>query len=287
MSLMEIRGLTHVYSQDTPFEKIAIQDLNLDLYAGETVGLIGHTGSGKSTLIQHLNALLKPTAGTVSLDGTEIFSSRAAMRDARFRVGLVFQYPEYQLFEETVRSDIAFGPKNQKLSPEEIDLRVGRAAEAVGLSEKLFDVSPLELSGGQKRRVAIAGVLAMEPELLILDEPTSGLDPVGREDLLRNLFRWRESRKASILLVTHDMSIAARCDRLLVMEGGRLVMAGTPEEIFARAAELRAMGLDLPEAARIALLLREKGLELPPSVYTPEGLKDAILALREKGGAPC
>ena len=287
MSLMEIRGLTHVYSQGTPFEKIAVQDLDLDLFSGETVGLIGHTGSGKSTLIQHLNALLKPTGGTVLLEDTDIFSSKPAMRDARFRVGLVFQYPEYQLFEETVRADIAFGPKNQKLSPEEVEDRVRRAAAFVGLSESLFDVSPLELSGGQKRRVAIAGVLAMEPELLILDEPTSGLDPAGREDLLQNLFRWREDRGTSILLVTHDMTTAARCDRLLVMEGGHLVMTGEPEDIFARADELQAMGLALPEAARIALLLREKGINIPRSIHTLDRLRDCLLEFWKEGGGLC
>ena len=287
MSLMEIRGLTHVYSRGTPFEKIAVQDLDLDLFFGETVALIGHTGSGKSTLIQHLNALLKPTGGTVLLEGTDIFSSKPAMRDARFRVGLVFQYPEYQLFEETVRADIAFGPKNQKLSPEEIETRVRRAAGFVGLSEDLFDASPLELSGGQKRRVAIAGVLAMEPELLILDEPTSGLDPAGREDLLQNLFRWRDDRGASVLLVTHDMTTAARCDRIVVMESGRIAMTGTPEEVFSRAEELQAMGLALPEAARIALLLRKAGIKLPPSVYTPDQLRDSLLALWKEGGESC
>lgn len=284
---MEIRGLTHIYSQGTPFEKIAVQDLDLDLFSGQTVGLIGHTGSGKSTLIQHLNALLKPTRGTVLLDGTDIFSSKPAMRDARFRVGLVFQYPEYQLFEETVRADIAFGPKNQKLPPEEVSDRVLQAASFVGLPQNLLDVSPLELSGGQKRRVAIAGVLAMDPELLILDEPTSGLDPQGREELLENLFRWRADRGRAILLVTHDMTTAARCDRLLVMDGGRLVMTGTPEDIFARAGELQAMGLALPEAARIALLLRERGIRLPSSVYTLDRLRDCLLDLWKEGGASC
>jgi len=287
MSLMEIRGLTHVYSRGTPFEKTAVQNLDLDLFSGETVALIGHTGSGKSTLIQHLNALLKPTGGTVLLDSNDIFSSKPAMRNARFRVGLVFQYPEYQLFEETVRADIAFGPKNQKLSPDEIEARVRRAAGFVGLSEDLFDASPLELSGGQKRRVAIAGVLAMEPELLILDEPTSGLDPAGREDLLQNLFRWRSDRGGAILLVTHDMTTAARCDRIVVMEGGRIAMSGTPEEVFSRAEELQSMGLALPEAARIALLLREAGIKLPRAVYTLDQLRNSLLERWREGGEPC
>ena len=287
MSLMQLQGLTHIYSRGTPFEKIAIEGLDLSLLSNQLVGLIGRTGSGKSTLIQHMNALLKPSAGTVLLDGADIFASKAAMRAARFRVGLVFQYPEYQLFEETVWADIAFGPKNQKLPPAEIDRRVRDAAAFVGIEPELLDLSPLELSGGQKRRVAIAGVLAMEPELLILDEPTAGLDPIGREMLLQNLFRWREAKKASILLVTHDMTAAALCDRLLVLDGGRLAMSGAPEEIFSRAEELQAMGLDLPQAARIALLLRQKGLDIPPAVFTLGQLRDAVLALREKEAPPC
>ena len=287
MSIMEIRGLTHVYSQGTPFEKTAIDSLDLDIPKGCVTGLIGHTGSGKSTLIQHLNALLKPTSGTVLLEGQDIFSSKTAMRDARFRVGLVFQYPEYQLFEETVRADIAFGPKNQKLTPEEIDRRVRDAAAFVGLDESLFAISPLELSGGQKRRVAIAGVLAMEPELLILDEPSAGLDPAGRADLLKNLLDWRKAKNASILLVTHDMSAAALCDRLIVMEQGRVAMTGAPGDIFTRGEELQAMGLDLPEAAHIAMLLRQKGLKIPRDVYTLDQLERAILSLGRKGGAPC
>jgi len=284
---MEIRGLTHIYSRGTPFEKTAVDALDLDIPKSRVTGLIGHTGSGKSTLIQHLNALLKPTSGTVLLEGADIFSSKASMRAARFRVGLVFQYPEYQLFEETVRKDIAFGPKNQKLSPGEIDRRVRDAAAFVGLSESLFEMSPLELSGGQKRRVAIAGVLAMEPELLILDEPSAGLDPAGRESLLKNLLDWRKAKNASILLVTHDMSTAALCDNLIVMEKGRIAMTGTPEDIFARGEELQAMGLDLPEAAHIAMLLRREGLDIPRNTYTPEALERAILSLWKKGGAPC
>ena len=209
MPLMEIRDLTHVYSGGTPFEKTALDHLSLTLEAGRTIGLIGHTGSGKSTLIQHMHALLKPTGGTVLLQGQDIFASRETMYRTRFRVGLVFQYPEYQLFEETVFRDIAFGPRNQKLEETEIDRRVREAAAFVGLGEDLFDKSPLDLSGGQKRRVAIAGVLAMEPELLILDEPSAGLDPAGRKELLDNLFRWREARNATILLVTHDPAEAA------------------------------------------------------------------------------
>jgi energy-coupling factor transport system ATP-binding protein len=288
MSLMEIRGLRHVYSAGTPFEKVAIDDLDLDLEAQKVVGLIGHTGSGKSTLIQHLNALLKPTSGTVLFQGQDIFASKESMRNIRFRVGLVFQYPEYQLFEETVYADIAFGPKNQKLTGEALDTRVREAAEFVGLDESLFQHSPLELSGGQKRRVAIAGVLAMEPELLILDEPSAGLDPAGREDLLQKLYHWREARGATILLVTHDMSAAALCDELVVMSGGHIVLSGTPNQVFAHAETIQALGLELPEAAQIALLLKKQGIALPDSIYTTDQLRDAILALwREKGGAAC
>ena len=287
MSLIEVRGLTHVYSQGTPFEKTAIDGLDLSIGAGQTVGLIGHTGSGKSTLISHLNALLKPTAGTVLLDGEDIFASKAAIRRARSRVGVVFQYPEHQLFEETVYRDIAYGPKNQKLAEEEIDRRVRQAAAFVGLDEATFDQSPLELSGGQKRRAAIAGVLAMEPELLVLDEPAAGLDPAGRESLLERLFAWREARSAAILLVTHDMSIAARCERIVVMSDGRIVMDGAPQQVFARGEELEAIGLELPSAARIAALLRRRGVAVPADLYTTEQLADAILALWRERGAAC
>jgi energy-coupling factor transport system ATP-binding protein len=283
---MEIRALRHVYSAGTPFEKVAIDDLDLDIESQQVMGLIGHTGSGKSTLIQHLNALLKPTSGTVLFQGQDIFATKQSMRDARFQVGLVFQYPEYQLFEETVYADIAFGPKNQKLSGDELDRRVRQAAAFVGLDESVFDHSPLELSGGQKRRVAIAGVLAMEPELLILDEPSAGLDPAGREELLANLFQWRKARQATILLVTHDMSAAALCDQVVVMNQGRKVLQGTPAQVFAHAQQLQQMGLDLPESAHIALLLRQQGVNVPEGIYTTQQLKQAILALW-KGGAPC
>ncbi|MCD8117601.1 MAG: energy-coupling factor transporter ATPase [Oscillospiraceae bacterium] len=288
MPLMELRGLTHIYSQGTPFEKAAVDHIDLTICQGQTVGLLGHTGSGKSTLIQHMNALLKPTEGAVLLDGQDIYASKEAMRAARFRVGLVFQYPEYQLFEENVFDDIAFGPKNQKLPPEEIDRRVREAAAFVGLGEDTFSQSPLEISGGQKRRAAIAGVLAMEPELLVLDEPTAGLDPAGRADLLERLLAWKKARNATILLVTHDMDIAAGCcERLLVMDGGRIVMDGGPAEIFSQGDRLQAMGLDLPGAARIAMLLRRKGAALPEDIYTTDRLREAILTLRGKEGRPC
>ena len=287
MSLLELRNLTHVYSRGTPFEKTAIDHLDLDIEAGQTLGLIGHTGSGKSTLISHLNALLKPTEGTVLFNGEDIYASKAAMRHARFRVSVVFQYPEYQLFEETVYADIAYGPKNQRLSQQEIDRRVREAAAFVGLSEEQFDRSPLELSGGQKRRAAIAGVLAMEPEVLVLDEPTAGLDPAGREDLLEKLFAWKEASGGTIILVTHDMSIANRCERLVVMESGRIVLDGPPELVFAASEQLRGSGLDLPAAAHIAGLLRRAGVALPAAIYTVDQLADAILSLRGKGGRPC
>ena len=292
MKSIELRGLTHVYSRGTPFEKTAVDHLDLTIPAGGTVGLIGHTGSGKSTLISHLNALLKPTEGTVLLDGEDIFASKAAIRAARSRVGVVFQYPEYQLFEETVFADIAYGPKNQKLSAQEVDRRVREAAAFVGLDEGYFEKSPLELSGGQKRRAAIAGVLAMEPELLVLDEPTAGLDPAGREDLLAKLFAWKRARSATVLLVTHDMSIAGRCDRLVVMDQGRIALDGAPADIFAQSEKLLSIGLDLPPAARMAKLLRDRGVPIPGDVYTEDRLYETVLALWKQrgekgGGAVC
>ena len=287
MSIIEVRDLTHVYSRGTPFEKIALDHIDLSVRAGETLGLIGRTGSGKSTLIQHFNALLKPTEGSVFLDGADIFASKSASHDARFRVGLVFQYPEYQLFEETVSADIAFGPKNMKLSAQEVSERVAEAARFCGVPEDVFGKSPLELSGGQKRRVAIAGVLAMRPEVLVLDEPSAGLDPAGRESILQNIVNWRNSTAATVILVTHDMSAAATfCSRLVVLNGGHIAMNGTPKEVFSRSQELAAMGLGLPGAAQIALRLRQMGVPVPESVYTTSQLRDAVLALRE-GGAAC
>ncbi len=285
MPRIEIQGLTHRYSKGSPFENVAIDHIDLSIEPGETVGLIGHTGSGKSTLIQHLNALLKPSEGRVLLDGQDIFASKASMKEARRQVGLVFQYPEYQLFEETVYADIAFGPKNLKLSPAEIDERVREAAHFVGLEESVFTQSPLELSGGQKRRAAIAGVLAMRPEILLLDEPSAGLDPAGRESILQKLLDWKKATGATLLLVTHDMAAAAElCPRLVVLHKGRIALDGAPEEVFAHGEELRAMGLALPVCAQIAQKLRTEGLPIPEGIYTRAELKAAILALQ--GGAP-
>jgi len=280
--ILEVKDLTHIYSAGTPFEHKALDQVSFTLERGEFVGIIGHTGSGKSTLIQHLNGLLKPSSGEILLDGKNIWSDKALTRQARFRVGLVFQYPEYQLFEETVYKDIAFGPRNMGLDEKEVDRRVREAADFVGITEAQLSVSPFDLSGGQKRRVAIAGVIAMEPEVLILDEPTAGLDPVGREDILANIQRYRRAKKATIIMVSHSMSDVARLtDRLIVMNGSHLAMDGTPGQVFTHAQELLDMGLDIPEVTRLFLMLQHKGMPVKP-VYT---LDQAIASLRSlKGG---
>lgn len=283
--ILQAKALRHVYSAGTPFSKLAIEDVSLEVAAGECIALIGHTGSGKSTFIQHLNGLLRPTSGTVCFAGEDIARSREATRDVRFQVGLVFQYPEYQLFEETVYRDIAFGPKNMKLSAEEIDVRVREAAAFAGVPESLLDKSPLELSGGQKRRIAIAGVIAMRPSVLILDEPTAGLDPAGCRDILGNIVRYRAGTGSAVLLVTHNMDDAARmADRLVVFSEGHIVLDGTPEEVFSHTQELLRIGLDVPQAARLAEALRARGVPLPASVYTAEQLCDALLAVRRGAG---
>ena len=280
--ILKVEDLEYIYSAGTPFEHKALDKVSFSVERGEFIGIIGHTGSGKSTLMQQLNGLLKPTSGKVILDGKDIWTDKATTRQARFRVGLVFQYPEYQLFEETVYKDIAFGPKNMGLSSEEVDRRVREAAGFVGLTEEQLNVSPFDLSGGQKRRVAIAGVIAMEPEVLILDEPTAGLDPVGREDILSNIQAYRKAKNATIMMVSHSMSDVARLtDRLLVMNGSRLAMDGTPEQVFAHAQELLEMGLDIPPVTRVFLRLRELGLEVEP-VFTLEQAAAALACL--KGG---
>ena len=281
--ILEIKNLNHIYSAGTPFEHIALKDVSFSVERGEFIGVIGHTGSGKSTLMQHLNGLLKPTSGQVILDGKDIWSDKKLTRQSRFRVGLVFQYPEYQLFEETVYKDIAFGPKNMGLSAEEIDRRVREAAGFVGLTEQQLAVSPFDLSGGQKRRVAIAGVIAMEPEVLILDEPTAGLDPEGREGILRNIDDYRKAKNATIMMVSHSMSDVARmADRLLVMYDAHLAMDGTPREVFTHAQELVDMGLDIPEVTRVFLKLQQLGLSVN-QVYT---IDQAVAELKRlKGGS--
>ena len=282
--ILQIQNLSHLYSAGTPFEHKALDDVSFGVERGEFIGLIGHTGSGKSTLMQHMNGLLKPTSGKVLLDGVDIWTDKKTTRQARFRVGLVFQYPEYQLFEETVYKDIAFGPKNMGLKEEEVDRRVREAAGFVGLTEKQLNVSPFDLSGGQKRRVAIAGVIAMEPEVLILDEPTAGLDPVGREGILENIQAYRRAKNATIMMVSHSMSDVARLtDRLLVMNGSKLAMDGTPDEVFRHAQELVDMGLDIPEVTRVFLRLKEMGLPVEP-VYSIEQAVTALKKLKEGHG---
>lgn len=286
-TVIRTEHLTHVYSRGTPFEKVAISDVNVEIHAGELVAVIGHTGSGKSTFMQHLNGLLRPSSGAVYVDGEDIFATKEATRDVRFKVGLVFQYPEYQLFEETVYKDISFGPRNMKLGEGEIDERVREAARLTGVGEELFERSPLELSGGQKRRVAIAGVMAMRPRVLILDEPMAGLDPAGCAGIMQNITDYRRETGSTVLLVTHDMDDAAKiADRLIVFHEGAVAMDGTPDEVFSRQRELVEMGLDVPQSAAIADALRARGVALPASIYTLDQLRAALLALA-KGVAGC
>lgn len=282
--ILQIEHLTHTYSAGTPFQRSAVDDMNLSMMDGEFLGIIGHTGSGKSTLIQHLNGLLKPTSGRILLQGRDIWADPKKIRDVRFQVGLVFQYPEYQLFEETVYKDIAFGPKNMGLDEEDIDRRVRDAAAFVGLTEAMLDKSPFELSGGQKRRVAIAGVIAMEPKVLVLDEPTAGLDPRGRDDILARIQDYHRAKNASVVLVSHSMEeIARNVDRIVVLSDSHVFMEGTPRQVFARADELEQVGLDIPQVTKVALALRRRGLPVDTAVYTVEALRDALL--RKEGGA--
>ena len=282
--ILEVKNLTYIYSAGTPFEHKALDDISFSVERGEFIGIIGPTGSGKSTLMQQLNGLLKPTSGTVLLDGQDIWSDKKLTRQARFRVGLVFQYPEYQLFEETVYKDIAFGPKNMGLSAEEVDRRVREAAGFVGLTEQQLEVSPFDLSGGQKRRVAIAGVIAMEPEVLILDEPTAGLDPVGRSEILGNIQSYRKAKNATIMMVSHSMEDVARLtDRLLVMNGSKLAMDAPPAQVFTHAEELTQMGLNIPQVTQVFLELKKLGLDVK-NVYT---IDQAAAEIRRLKGGDC
>ena len=280
--ILQVQNLQHIYSAGTPFEHTGLDNVSFSVEKGEFIGIIGHTGSGKSTLIQHLNGLLKPTSGQILFDGRDIWSDKTYTRQCRYRAGLVFQYPEYQLFEETVYKDIAFGPKNMGLSKAEIDRRVREAAGFVGISPEQLEASPFDLSGGQKRRVAIAGVIAMEPEVLILDEPTAGLDPESRAEILQNIDDYRKSKNATVFMVSHSMTDVARLtNRLLVMNNSHLVMDGTPAEVFSHSEELLEMGLDIPQITRVFIGLRQKGLDLP-LVYTVEQAVEQLKKL--KGG---
>lgn len=280
--ILQVQQLCHVYSAGTPFEHTALEKIDLCLNRGEFIGVIGHTGSGKSTLIQHFNGLLKPTSGRVLLDGKDIWSDAKTTRQARFRVGMVFQYPEYQLFEETVYKDIAFGPRNMGLDDAEVRRRVLEAAGFVGIPADQLEKSPFALSGGQKRRVAIAGVIAMEPEVLVLDEPTAGLDPVGRAEILENIQNYRKAKNAAVIMVCHSMSeVAGMADRLLVMDHSHLVMDGSPAQVFSEAETLVRLGLDIPAVTRVFLRLRELGADVEP-VYT---IQQAVQALTKRRGA--
>lgn len=284
MAILKTEHLTYSYATGTPFEVTAIEDINIEVEAGELVAVIGHTGSGKSTLIQHFNGLLKPQEGKVYVDGQDIWESKKTLRASRFAVGLCFQYPEYQLFEETVYKDIAFGPKNMKLSEEEIDRRVREAARFIGVTDSMLEKSPFDLSGGEKRRVAIAGVMAMEPKILILDEPTAGLDPRGRDIILDLIRNYREETGRTVMIVSHSMDdVAEIASKVLVINDKRAVMYGTVEEIYQRADELIAMGLDVPQITKVFLGLAEKGLPVRTDIFTVEQARAELRDLREKG----
>lgn len=283
---IKIENLTHIYMPNTPFETIALDNINLELEEGKFYALIGHTGSGKSTLIQHLNGLLKPTSGKIFIDGIDITDKKTVMSEIRKRVGLVFQYPEYQLFEETIEKDIAFGPTNLGLSPEEVSKKVKRAMKIVGLDyEKYKDLSPFEISGGQKRRVAIAGVVAMEPKVLILDEPIAGLDPRGRDDILNQLRKLHEEYKLTVILVTHSMEdVADIAEEVIVMSDAKVIMKGTPREVFTKVDMLESVGLGAPQITYLMKKLKEKGFSVREDIFTVKEAKAEILRYLGKGG---
>ena len=277
---IKINHLTHIYNEGTTFEKVALNDVNIEIKTGEFIGLIGHTGSGKSTLIQHLNGIIYPTHGEILLDDENIHKDKAKLKEVRRRIGLAFQYPEYQLFEMTVYKDVAFGPTNLGWSKEKIHESVIAALDIVGISPEIYEKSPFELSGGQKRRVAIAGVLAMNPEVLILDEPTAGLDPKGRDEILAAIRKLHEERGITVILVSHSMEdVAKLVDRIIVMHRGQVAMTGTPREIFAHPMELEQMGLAAPQVSYVFAQLKAKGYDVPTDVYTVEEAKEALLRL--------
>lgn len=284
-SIIRTEHLTMTYGVNTPFEKFAVNDLNIEIMEGEFLGIIGHTGSGKSTLVQMLNGLITPTTGKVLLRDKDINENKKKLREVRFQVGMVFQYPEYQLFEETVYRDIAFGPTNMGLTGDELDKRVRESARFTGLKDKLLDKSPFDLSGGEKRRAAIAGVIAMDPDVLILDEPTAGLDPQGRDKLLNQILSYHKERKNTVILVSHSMEDIARvADRILVMNKGNAEILAPKREVFAQGERLEKMGLRVPQITKITQLLQKKGIDLPDGILTVEEAFDSIMTLLKKEG---
>ena len=286
MDIIKTENLTHVYSPGTPFERTGVQGVDLSVADGEILGIIGHSGSGKSTFIQHLNGLLKPTTGHVYFDGRDIHESKEYTRKTRFNVGIVFQYPEYQLFEATLYADIAFGPKNMGLGEDEIRERVHEAIALTGLDESLLQKSPFELSGGQKRRAAIAGVIAMRPKVLVLDEPTAGLDPRGRDEIIGNIMNFKHAHDATIIMVTHNMEeIAKTVQRIVIFDNGKITIDGTLSEVFADGDKLLSMGLSAPKAAMVAARLRNMGLPIGCDIHTVAQLRAAINGLRGDGHA--
>ena len=284
-SIIRTDHLTMTYGVNTPFEKVAVNDLNIEIMEGEFLGIIGHTGSGKSTLVQMLNGLITPTTGKVLLRDKDINENKKKLREVRFQVGMVFQYPEYQLFEETVYRDIAFGPTNMGLTGDELDKRVRESARFTGLKDKLLDKSPFDLSGGEKRRAAIAGVIALDPDVLILDEPTAGLDPQGRDKLLNQILSYHKERKNTVILVSHSMEDIARvADRILVMNKGNAEILAPKREVFAQGERLEKMGLRVPQITKITQLLQKKGIDLPDGILTVEEAFDSIMTLLKKEG---
>ena len=278
--MLEFKNVSYVYSKNTPFEKAAVSNVSITIKDNAVTGLIGHTGSGKSTLAQMMNALIKPTSGEVLLDGKNINAKDYNTPSVRFEVGLVFQYPEYQLFEETVYKDIAYGPKNMGLTDDEIDSRVRSAAKFTGIAEELLDKSPFELSGGQKRRVAIAGVLAMDPKILVLDEPAAGLDPRGRNEILSGLVEYRKSRGNSLVIISHSMEdIAVYSDEIIAMSGGKVLVSGTPKEVFSKNALLTSSGLDIPQVTEVLVKLKNAGVNIDDDIFTPDEAFRAVKAL--------
>lgn len=283
MNAAELRGVSYVYSEHTPFCKVAVDHIDISFEEKLVTGIIGHTGSGKSTVSQLLNGLLKPTSGVVEVDGKNIWAEPKKIRNVRFSVGLVFQYPEYQLFEETCYKDIAFGPKNMGLDEKEIDERVREAAEIVGIPEEMFEKSPFDLSGGQKRRIAIAGIMAMRPKILILDEPAAGLDPRGRDEILSRIVEYRKKTDSTVIMISHSMEdMAVYCDKILVMSDSKPFMYGTPAEVFGRAAELESVGLTVPQVTKMMLLLAEQGFDVRTDIYTVAQAKAEIERLMKQ-----